>query len=548
MVPYGDVTRLRRLAFPLAALALLLVAPLVAHPGPELAEAQSREFVRMACGLPAEYLERIWRGSRNDRGSDIVVVPKQPATFSLGFTHSGPWPFLQDVPILWYGPGHVRAGVYDRRVTVADIAPTIGSFVDYEFPAPDGRPMDEAIDQVEPPKLVVTLVLDGGGRVILDEWPDAWPFLRQLKRDGAWFENAEVGSTPSATAQVHGTIGTGAFPRTHALVGNRFRLGTTMSDPWSRGPDKLMRPTIADLYDLSTGNRAKIGGFMSVRWHMGMLGHGAFWGGGDRDIAFFHGVRGDGSGGVRWTLAPHYRAFYKFPAYVNRLPNYDADVRAVDQADGKLDGLWRSRSIERLRNGWDTPARLPAQTRAIEEVLKKERFGKDDVPDLVFINYKLIDHVGHLFSLNSREMMDTVVWQDREVRELVRFFDREVGRGEWVMVVTADHGHTPDPAVTGAFRISPAAVDGLIQSRFGQAGRVIIAGTPSDYYLNREVLEQGGHTVEDVARYLTTLTKGQTKAPGDALAPAEANERVFEAVLPKSVFRDLPCLPEAAEG
>ena len=43
----------------------------------------------------------------------------------------------------------------------------------------------------------------------------------------------------------------------------------------------------------------------------------------------------------------------------------------------------------------NTPARIPWQTRLIDEVVQREGFGADDVPDLLYINYKLIDEIGH---------------------------------------------------------------------------------------------------------------------------------------------------------
>ena len=40
--------------------------------------------------------------------------------------------------------------------------------------------------------------------------------------------------------------------------------------------------------------------------------------------------------------------------------------------------------------------------------MRREGFGADDVPDLLYINYKLTDEIGHTDSMNSVEMSDAV--------------------------------------------------------------------------------------------------------------------------------------------
>ena len=59
---------------------------------------------------------------------------------------------------------------------------------------------------------------------------------------------------------------------------------------------------------------------------------------------------------------------------------------------------------------------VPYQTRMVEEVIEREGFGKDDVPDLLFVNYKAIDHASHIWSVNSPEMEDMLKWQDADLR------------------------------------------------------------------------------------------------------------------------------------
>ena len=48
-----------------------------------------------------------------------------------GLPHVGPWDYIQHVPMLWYGPGDIKAqGGIGGNVTLADIAPTQAKIFD----------------------------------------------------------------------------------------------------------------------------------------------------------------------------------------------------------------------------------------------------------------------------------------------------------------------------------------------------------------------------------------------------------------------------------
>ena len=164
--------------------------------------------------------------------------------------------------------------------------------------------------------------------------------------------------------------------------------------------------------------------------------------------------------------------------------------------DGALDGKWRDNSIEQFEGGWATPARIPYQDRMIEEVISREGFGDDEVPDLLYINFKAIDHVSHIWSVNSPEMQDTLSWQDEDLGRFVDFLDREVGTGRYVLIVTADHGAQFDPAVSGAFQVTPTELERDLNAAFPATGggSVFQAVRSSQIYLNDDVLASSGYT------------------------------------------------------
>ena len=145
----------------------------------------SEDLADAACAIPHQQLLRIWRGTDPERSGQIVFVPQEPNFVGTNFPHSGPWNYLQDVPLFWYGPGIVPAlGRVERPVTLADVAPTQGKLLDFAFDAPDGRALPEIPKPDTPPPLIVTLVWDAGGLSLLDAFPNDWPVMASMIRDG----------------------------------------------------------------------------------------------------------------------------------------------------------------------------------------------------------------------------------------------------------------------------------------------------------------------------------------------------------------------------
>jgi hypothetical protein len=514
-------------------------------------EPAPRAIERAACDMPHEELVRVWRGTDPQRSGQIAFVPQEPNFVGSNFPHSGPWDYLQDVPLFWYGPGIVPGlGVVDRPVTIADIPPTQAALLGFDFDAPDGEAMPEITAPEVAPALIVTLVWDAGGRSVLDTFPDDWPVLRSLIDDGVWFEDASVGSSPSITPATHATIGTGAFPMRTGQTDAEFRIGPDLIRAGALGPVLMMEPTLADLYDRAMDNEPLVGALASVTWHLNMASHGALWGGGDRDVAVLR-VPGrsinEGAEGSIWNLQGKNVPFFDFPEYVNDLPPLSSYTEEVDRADGALDGKWRDNSIEQYELGWATPARIPYQGRMVEAVIEQEGFGADDIPDLLFVNFKAIDHVSHIWSVNSPEMADTLRRQDEDLGRFIGFLDETVGEGRWVLVLTADHGAQFDPEVSGAFQVTPGQLEQDLEAAFPSATgqSVFQAVRTSQIYVNEQAMRASGYAFEDIARFVLDYTKEQG-APDPSSVPADQlDDRVFAAAFPIEVLPSLRCLPEA---
>jgi hypothetical protein len=538
-------------------LAFALAAAVAGVPDRREAAAQAgqADLEKAACALPNEYLLRTWRGWRPDRGAELSWIPREPDFVGSGLPHVGVWDYIQHVPLFWYGPGHIAArGEVRRGVTVADIAPTQSALLGFDgFDAPDGKILREALDRdagQDPPKVIVVMVWDAAGMNVLEEHRGLWPYLESLIPKGTWYSSAFVGSSPTSTAQVHATIGTGAFPNHHGLVGHHFQIGGAEATPWQIGPGFFVLPTFADVYDRALDNQPKVGIVATADIHLAMMSHGSFWHGGDRDVAVTRSAavkRTQTDEGDAWNLPRQVIEYFRLAGYANDVKGFEQDKREVDRRDGQIDGRWRDNDIDALLDGFDTPARTPYQQRVVERVMEREGFGADDVPDLFYVNFKEIDYISHVWSMNSPEMGDAVEYQDEALRDFVSFLDRTVGRGEWAMVVTADHAAMPDPAVSGGFQISTGPIETAVRERFDDGDDVPVMDLvqPAQAFLNEEELADNGFTVADVARFVQTMTQAQTAAGGVAPRPGEENDRVFDAVFPSDLMTRLPCLPEA---
>ena len=505
----------------------------------------SHASFRSACSLPQKELIRVWTGYSPERSGDIQYIPQKPNYVGNWQSHSGPWAYLQQIPMFFYGPGHVpAAGQVARPVTMADLAPTLAQFLGFDFHALDGEPMTEAVlPGSDPPKLILTVVWDGGGIDVLDTYPASWPRVERLLPKGVWFQNATVGSSPSVTPAIHTTLGTGAFPRNHGVMDLRFRLDGTLVSTRALVSEYLQVPTLADLYDLEQENEPVVG-MVSAGGTQGMLGHGTLWEGGDRDIAVLN-RRGQFDPGRAVS------SIFAFPGYAAEVPGLDEAIRRLDISDGAADGLWLGDVLPDASGDLsDTPAFAEYQTAVIEEVIRQEDFGADEVPDLLFTNYKQIDKVGHRWGFPTPQMEAVVDSSDRAFMDLIDILDREVGEGEWVIALTADHGATPLPETTGAYPISNFELADDIDAQFdgdGDDTRVVRDVRPTQGWLNLDELRQNGHTVDEVARFLMNYTVEQNTEEGKAFG-ADPDEAVFSAAFPGPALEQLPCLPETLTG
>ncbi len=511
-------------------------------------EGELPSFTAQACSLPRDYLLQTQRGYFEPRSGQISILPKTPAYMASGgggWSHSGPWPYLQDVPLVFYGPDVVEdPAEVERPVTLADIAPTIMTMLRASIRTEDGDSLDEAARfsgrmlRRPPPKLILTIVWDGGGWNTLRRWPEAWPNLARLMEEGVSFTEATVGSSPSVTPAVHTTIGTGVFPHIHGITGVPMRdEDGVVVDAFLKGDSSrfIQVPTIAERWDEQNDNEALVGMLGYEPWHLGMIGQGAERSGGDKDDAIWLDVETN-----EWITNPDH---YRLPQSVRDTSGLEEDLEALDAADGEVDRAWRGHEIldapDRVE---ETPAFIRFHTRALMNMIEQEGYGDDEITDLLFTNFKQIDRVGHYFNMASEEVRDSLVETDRQLGEIVDFLDEEVGEERWAIILTADHGQQPDAAAIDGYGIDPRELEADIRDEFGEVVRAV---WPTEIFLLEDEMERLGVTVEEIARFVGDYRLADNTQRPDMLVGGagrfHSQDRIFSMAIPARLLPTLDC-------
>jgi hypothetical protein len=527
------------LAFVAGGSALGAVLRRVARPDPRpRLEADARD-------LGAEYLELVVRAYHPERSGDLQLlvtpysssnyrqeseslVPNDPRT-----SHAVVWMYGERVPIVVWSPGRVAPQDHAERVTLADLAPTTAllmGFDDYE--AVDGVQLPGIVSASTPPRVIVTFVIDGGGWNVLQTWPDAWPNLRRLMREGATYRNAITGSFPAVTAAAHATIGTGAFPRTHGITGHNVRRGGPVKawgEPGRVDPSFLLEPTLADRWSAHTGNEAWVGELGYQVWHLGMLGRGGRPRG-DLPVGVFW----DENGGGGWK--PHNPALYRLPASspgLDRLAALTAGFEPPPPSPFDPSGKKAMCCF---------PPVVRYQGELIEATFDSEPIGDDEVTDLLYVNFKAPDYSGHIYNFEDTRQAGILGAVDAELGLLADLLQDRFG-DSFALIVTADHGQCPRIDANGGVRIDPIQLEEDLRREFGESVlRLVQSVAPSEVYLDERALADAGASLEDVAAFLADYRYGQNVGPyirPAAIRGDRLGARTFAAVLPTSFIAEL---------
>ncbi len=345
-----------------------------------------------------------------------------------------------------------------------------------QTPSPVHRATPKAPDR---PKLVVLLVVDQMRGDYVDKFRGQWTGgLQRLVQEGAWFRDAAFPYAATETCVGHATISTGAFPAMHGIVANAWwdretqKMVTCTADPKAKnsgyggfsakGGDSAWRmqvPSFAEELKFQTGNATRVVTFsLKARASITMAGHKgdtATWfdGGGwvtssvygtmpfIDDYVNAHPVRADY--GKTWTLSlPESAYWYDEKAFGAAAPE-GWELTFPHPLRGKAAG---SEPDAAFYEQWAaSPFADTYLTELAKAAVDSLGLGKDGGTDFLGVSYSSVDYVGHAFGPRSREIQDILVGLDKNLADLFAHLDKKVGRGNYVVALTADHGVAPVP-------------------------------------------------------------------------------------------------------
>ena len=447
------------------------------------------------------WLERFARGYYPGRSGQVFLVSREGHFIVdrnplYAFMHGSPWPYDTHIPLLLYGPPFVRRTVSNDRVTQQDVAPTLAALVGTVPPATaSGRPLVQALaPSADRPRVVALFVLDGARADYFDTYADAMPTLSRLRREGAWFANAQVTSVPTLTAVGHANLGTGAEPRIHGLVVNNLfnRVTGKAQEAYNElDPGELMALTLADVWNIETDGRAVIiGQGGAIRAAAGLVGHGACLLNGRRTL-----VASYTTGDAGWETNPACYTMSEALKPINARKYWD-----------EVNGTWMGHDISDATKFRHSAVFQRFEGDALAAVLEGEPIGADDVTDLVLVNLKGSDYVGHTYGPRSAEMKAELTELDRQIARALAILARKAGEGRFVATFTADHGMPDEPPPGGRHYMDD--ISALIDKRFSPSGGTVVQyyndAANNQIHLDTTKLASLGVSLKDVAAFLKT--------------------------------------------
>jgi predicted AlkP superfamily pyrophosphatase or phosphodiesterase len=337
------------------------------------------------------------------------------------------------------------------------------------------------------PKLVVLLVVDQMRGDYVDKFLPQWTGgLRRLVEEGAWFRDAAYPYAVTETCVGHATISTGALPATHAVVANAWwdretqKMVTCTADPNAKnsgyagasatGGDSAWRmelPTFADELKFQTNGATRVVTFsLKARAAITLAGHKAdavTWadGGGWVTSSVYgampfvdqyakaHPIKDDYS--KTWTRSLPNGSYWYEEKAAGAVPPDGWDLTFPHPLHGKAAG---SEPDAAFYEQWASSPFADAYLTGFgETAIDSLGLGQGGGTDFLGVSYSSLDYVGHAFGPRSWEVQDILARLDKDLADLFAHLDKKVGRGNYVVALSADHGVAPvteDMEKTGA--------------------------------------------------------------------------------------------------
>ncbi|MEY3590254.1 MAG: hypothetical protein RLZZ466_774 [Bacteroidota bacterium] len=395
---------------------------------------------------------------------------------------------------------------------------------------------------LERPKLVVGMVLDQMRWDYLyryfDRFADKGGFKRLLK-EGNSCENTLIPYTPSVTACGHSVVYTGSAPSITGITGNAWwdrdnnrtmycTEDKNMSTVGSSSPQGKMSPknmlvtTVADELRLATNFKSKVVG-VAIKDRGAILpaGHSA-------NAAYWY----DNSVG-KWISSTY---------YMQTLPAWAVDFNNKNLTDSYYEKGWSllydsstylqstadNKPYEAKPFGNNFPYDLKKYIgkdygkvnttyfgneltfEFAKSALQGEQLGKDGITDFLAVSFSSPDYIGHSFGPNSIEAEDAMLRFDLSLGAFLDYLDQVVGKNQYVLFLTADHGaaHIPEfmqeNKLPGGRVYTGKLMDRLNASlqRIYNIKKIILSDDNYQYSLDHAKLDSAGIPSADIINWL----------------------------------------------
>ncbi len=345
------------------------------------------------------------------------------------------------------------------------------------------------------PKLVVGVVVDQMRYDYLTRFWDKFgnEGFKKLVSEGFNFRNTHFNYIPTYTGPGHASVYTGAAPEAHGIISNGwfnkfegqsvYCVGDpsvesvgTKADAGQMSPHRLITTTVADENRLHTQMRGKtIGIALKDRGAILPAGHtanAAYW---------FHG-QDEG----KWITSSFYTD--ALPIWVQKFNSSGkaaeylkpwktlldpseyiesgVDVNDFEGGFSGKEGTGFPYDLPKLKDqngGYDllksTPYGNNLTTDFAIAAIDGEKLGKDEITDFLAVSYSSTDYIGHNFGVNSREIQDAYLRLDQDLANLLKALDEKVGKGNYTLFLTADHGGVHVPAYLQSVKIPAGYFD-----------------------------------------------------------------------------------------
>lgn len=354
--------------------------------------------------------------------------------------------------------------------------------------------------QVERPKLVVGIVIDQMRWDYLyyyyDKFGDGG--FKRLLNEGFSCENHMINYLPTVTAVGHTSAYTGSVPALHGIVGNNFYVNGKnvycCTDNGVRGlgsdsgaarmsPHNLLSTTIGDELKVATDYKSKvIGVAMKDRASILPAGHAA-------DAAYWY----DNSVGH----------FVSSSYYMDKLPAW---VENFNKANNSKPGL----DLKATNEG------VTMTFKMAEAALDNEALGKHDVTDMLCVSISSTDVIGHAYGTRGKENYGVYMQTDKDLAHFLAKLDAQVGRGNYLVFLTADHGGAHNPNLMKSHKIpaggwdSRAAINDInkrLGEKYGVTGKYVCDLIDFSLYVNHKLLADNNIDLQVVKDDIVDMLK-----------------------------------------